>query len=60
MAARLLCIARGCAATRGHEVALPNLDAGPPEVPSLEEVQRLLADARFEHRRIHLEEGTAR
>ena len=47
-------------ASQSGVFALPNLDAGPPEVPSLEEVERLLADARFEHRRIHIEEGTAR
>ena len=47
-------------ASQSGVFALPNLDQGPPEVPSLEEVERLLADARFEHRRIHLEEGTAR
>jgi tetratricopeptide (TPR) repeat protein len=47
-------------ASQSGVFALPNLDQGPPEVPSLEEVERLLADARFEHRRIHIEEGTAR
>jgi tetratricopeptide (TPR) repeat protein len=47
-------------ASQSGVFALPNLDAGPPEVPSREEVERLLADARFEHRRIHIEEGTAR
>jgi tetratricopeptide (TPR) repeat protein len=47
-------------ASQSGVFALPNLEQGPPEVPSLEEVERLLADARFEHRRIHLEEGTAR
>ena len=47
-------------ASQSGVFALPNLDDGPPEVPPLAEVERLLADARFEHRRIHLEEGTAR
>jgi tetratricopeptide (TPR) repeat protein len=47
-------------ASQSGVFALPNLTEGPPEVPSLEEVERLLADARFEHRRIHIEEGTAR
>jgi tetratricopeptide (TPR) repeat protein len=47
-------------ASQSGVFALPNLDQGPPEVPSLDEVERLLDDARFEHRRIHIEEGTAR
>jgi tetratricopeptide (TPR) repeat protein len=47
-------------ASQSGVFALPNLDEGPPEVPSVEEVERHLADARSEHRRIHLEEGTAR
>src|SRR3954454_25109748 len=47
-------------ASQSGVFALPNLNEGPPEVLSVDEVERHLADARSEHRRIHLEEGTAR
>jgi len=47
-------------ASQSGVFALPNLADGPPEVPELAEVERLLAEARAEHRRIHVEEGTAR
>ncbi len=47
-------------ASQSGVFALPNLTEGPPDVPSQEEVEQHLADARFEHRRIHVEEGTGR
>jgi tetratricopeptide (TPR) repeat protein len=47
-------------ASQSGVFALPNLEEGPPEVPSQEEVEQHLANARFEHRRIHIEEGTGR
>src|SRR3954451_14307162 len=47
-------------ASQSGVFALPNLSEGPPEVPSQEEVEQHLSDARFEHRRIHVEEGTGR
>ena len=47
-------------ASQSGVFALPNIADGPPDVPSQEEVEQHLADARFEHRRIHIEEGTGR
>jgi hypothetical protein len=47
-------------ASQSGVFALPSLEEGPPEVPPQEEVERLLAEARAEHRRIHVEEGTGR
>jgi tetratricopeptide (TPR) repeat protein len=47
-------------ASQSGVFALPSLEDGPPDVPEQAEVERLLADARAEHRRIHIEEGTGR